>query len=459
MPTYIVNNVSYSSVREMLSYKIYDSTGTLTYNPGSFVNNSLTGGALEDEAFYNITLPNNTFKYYNLVTQQYSTYTTLCISTNGWLGFRSNIFNNEGIDKQRPENTLRFFSFDASSKIQYYFDSNNNLFISTIGGCFINTESIQFTIVIKVSPRGMIDVHYQSIGPDFEFIPETPIIGWTGNNTSVATDDIIYRMFNGINPFSPDFIDGKFVKFDFTGLYLPKLANISSTNIYTDISSNGYTTTDITDIINGTYTPYSPPPSPPAAPTGLTASISGTTATINFTQPSNGSAAVTSYTYATSSDNITYSSFVNTNLIKVSATQVSISGLTLGSTYYFKLIANNEIPSVVASTASNSVFVNVSPAAPIITNITSTGGVTSISFQNPSDTSITNYAYSTSSITDIYDFIPNPFTSYTLLSPAQTTSPLTINGLHGVFQIKIKAFNGSYSNDSTAVNNWYEPPF
>ena len=102
---------------------------------------------------------------------------------------------------------------------------------------------------------------------------------------------------------------------------------------------------------------FAPPAPPaPASPTGLVATISGTTATINFNQPSNGSPAVTSYTYATSSNNITYSSFVNTNLIKVSATQVSISGLTTNSTYYFKLIANNGSPSI-ESIASNRIFV------------------------------------------------------------------------------------------------------
>ena len=94
----------------------------------------------------------------------------------------------------------------------------------------------------------------------------------------------------------------------------------------------------------------------PAAPTGLTATVSGKTATINFVQPTNGSAAVTSYTYATSSDNVSYSSFVNTNLTKVSETQVTVSGLTSGTTNYFKLIAYNGFSSP-ESTASNSVFV------------------------------------------------------------------------------------------------------
>ena len=106
----------------------------------------------------------------------------------------------------------------------------------------------------------------------------------------------------------------------------------------------------------------------PAAPTGLSATVSGKTATINFVQPTNGSAAVSSYTYATSSDNVSYSSFVNTNLTKVSETQVTVSGLTigsiLGSTYYFKLIAYNGFSSP-ESTASNSVFVIPPPAGTI----------------------------------------------------------------------------------------------
>jgi alpha-tubulin suppressor-like RCC1 family protein len=124
----------------------------------------------------------------------------------------------------------------------------------------------------------------------------------------------------------------------------------------TMLKSDGATMTNVSGLPE-MYVPLAPPAAP--APTGLVATISGTTATINFNQPSNGSPAVTSYTYATSSNNITYSSFVNTNLIKVSATQVSISGLTTNSTYYFKLIANNGSPSI-ESNASNRIFVRPS---------------------------------------------------------------------------------------------------
>ena len=299
----------------------------------------------------------------------------------------------------------------------------------------------------------------------------------------IIPSTIIYigsRSFQGCTQLSKVYFKGQPVTEDdsFSAIYLPSKNPRVTVKAGTAYIKNMYNT-------NGMYNPtisptigtlenyfnivylessvmdafaFTPPAPPPAAPTGLTASILGTTATINFTQPPNGSAAVTSYTYATSSNNISYSSFVDTNLTIVSATQVTISGLTLGSTYYFKLMGNNGIPSA-ESSASNSVFVNVPPAAPIITNILSTGGVTSISFQNPANSSITNYAYSTINVVDIENSVLPPFSSYTLLSPAQTTSPLTINGLHGVVQIKIKAFNGSYSDESSAFNNWYEPPF
>jgi alpha-tubulin suppressor-like RCC1 family protein len=146
---------------------------------------------------------------------------------------------------------------------------------------------------------------------------------------------------------------------------------------------------------------------------------------------------------------------------KTSTLTIPAAGLTSGSEYTFRIKAINDVGTSEASDGVSATFTipPIPPAQPTITNIRSTGGVTSISFQNPSDTSITNYAYSTINVTDIHNSVLPPFSSYTLLSPAQTTSPLTINGLHGVVQIKIKAFNGSYSNESTSFNNWYKPPF
>ena len=100
------------------------------------------------------------------------------------------------------------------------------------------------------------------------------------------------------------------------------------------------------------------------------------------------------------------------------------------------------------------------PLPPTITNVVTLDGVTSVSFtQIPSDGSITNYGYSTSSVINSNNnFTVGPFSEYTLLSPAQTSSPLIIHGLNGVVQMKIKAFTTVYTNESNSFKNWYEYP-
>jgi hypothetical protein len=205
---------------------------------------------------------------------------------------------------------------------------------------------------------------------------------------------------------------------------------------------------------------FETPPSLPDAPTIFSVNATSLTRvnpTITISLENSTDTTITNYSWSTDGTSYTVLSPEQTT----SPLTIPVNGLTSGSPYIFRIKAINAVGTSEASTGVSATFTipPLPPVAPVITNITSTGGVTSITFQNPSDSSITNYAYSTSSLTDIYDFIPNPFTTYTLLSPAQTSSPLTINGLHGVFQIKIKAFNGSYSDESSAVNNWYEPPF
>jgi hypothetical protein len=185
----------------------------------------------------------------------------------------------------------------------------------------------------------------------------------------------------------------------------------------------------------------------PAAPTGLTATTSGfKTVAITFTQTPNGSAPVTSYRYATSSDNITYSPFTSANLTKVSDTQVTISRLTLGSTYYFKLIANNGYESD-ASDASNSLVVNLPPDAPVITNVSYNQGSLNVYFtqtNNGLGTPITGYSYSVDN-------------GVSFTSTNVTTSPLKITGLKSGIrhQIILKAYNSLYSEPSNTYNFTY----
>ena len=236
----------------------------------------------------------------------------------------------------------------------------------------------------------------------------------------------------------------KFNAFTGSGLVIVNIANgqvISGTTFTAPAINFGFFGRTVT-ILN--YTPNAPKP---AAPTGLTATTSGfKTVTITFTQPSNGSAPVTSYRYATSSDNITYSPFTSANLTKVSNTQVTISELTLGSTYYFKLVANNEYDSP-ESDASKSVVVNLPHDAPVITNVSHFQDLSRVGFtqtNNGLGAPISGYSYS----------IDN---GVSFTSTNVTTSPLNIPGMKTGITNKIilKAKNGLDSNPSSVYNFTY----
>ena len=88
----------------------------------------------------------------------------------------------------------------------------------------------------------------------------------------------------------------------------------------------------------------------------------------------------------------------------------------------------------------------IPPSAPLITSITAANQSATINFtQIPSDSTITNYAYSMNGINFI-DF-----------NPSQTASPLTIDNLilGQTYNITIKAFkdvNGLYSDASNSVS-------
>jgi hypothetical protein len=147
-------------------------------------------------------------------------YNNLGVTSNGQLMFddTSSFYG----DKQTPTNSLRFLSFDAKSTIKYYFDSNNNLMISTTGAWWNNINNHTFNIVIKIEPNGKITVNYKSIGTG----TNKPIIGWVGTNSSLTTDDIFYSTFDGIQAFNQSIINGKTLVFNFTNSNTLPVSNI-----------------------------------------------------------------------------------------------------------------------------------------------------------------------------------------------------------------------------------------
>jgi len=92
----------------------------------------------------------------------------------------------------------------------------------------------------------------------------------------------------------------------------------------------------------------------PGAPTIGTATISGTTASVPFTAPaSDGGSVITSYTATSTPGSITGT------LSQAGSGTVTVSGLTGGTSYTFKVKATNAIGTGAESAASNSVTAQV----------------------------------------------------------------------------------------------------
>jgi ribosomal protein L13E len=218
-------------------YNIYDMPGqTLTYSSAVTSTTLFTN---TDTLTGDIDVSTKNFYYFNLVTNKYEKYNTICISSNGWLGFKSSISeSSNGTSTNYPTNTIRFFSFDAKSTIKYYFDSNNNLFISSIGTAYFGGNA--FTIVIKIEPTNVISIYYQSIGTG----TNKPIIGWVGNINYQSTDDNIYMTFNGSATFNQSNINGKYLVFDIKHIFT---ASELKTAGYTaaELKNAGYTLAEL----------------------------------------------------------------------------------------------------------------------------------------------------------------------------------------------------------------------
>ncbi len=96
--------------------------------------------------------------------------------------------------------------------------------------------------------------------------------------------------------------------------------------------------------------------SAPSAPTGLTATAGNGQVSLSWTAGSDGGAAITDYVIEYSTDNSTWSTFSDGTSTSTSAT---VTGLTNGTLYYFRVKATNSV-----GTGSASSNATATPAAP-----------------------------------------------------------------------------------------------
>lgn len=191
----------------------------------------------------------------------------------------------------------------------------------------------------------------------------------------------------------------------------------------------------------------------PSAPSIISLSPTNGGVTVGWTAPSsNGGREVTEYFVEYSSNSgSTWSTpeSAGNNLSKL------VSGLSNGTSYIFRVYANNLRGDGPVSSSSSSVVPFTIPSPP--TSLASTEGDTTLSIAFAAGfnggNAITNYKYSTS--TD-----GSNYTAFTALSPADNATPVTISGLTNgtTYYVKLKAVNvAGDSAESSALSTNTNP--
>ncbi|UEG49904.1 fibronectin type III domain-containing protein [Ferruginibacter lapsinanis] len=181
------------------------------------------------------------------------------------------------------------------------------------------------------------------------------------------------------------------------------------------------------------------PSTTPSAPTITGITPANGQLIVAFTAGATGGAAISNYKYSTNGGN-TFTAFSPA----ATTSPLTINGLNNGTAYDVKILAVNVQGDGAASNQVTATPATV-PTAPTITGITPGNTQLIVAFTAPSSdggSPITNYKYST-----------NGGSTFTALSPASTTSPLTINGLtNGTpYNVQIRAVNAMGDGAATAT--------
>lgn len=125
---------------------------------------------------------------------------------------------------------------------------------------------------------------------------------------------------------------------------------------------------------------------------------------------------------------------------------IVVEGLQSGTAYTFSVTGTNNFGTSASSVSSNSITANTVPnipGTPVAEYASSTSATLTFTAGATGGSSITNYKYSTDG------------TNFTALSPAQTSSPLTISGLTelSTYTFYIKAVNANGDSESSLSSN------
>ncbi|MBA2558601.1 MAG: fibronectin type III domain-containing protein [Propionibacteriales bacterium] len=185
----------------------------------------------------------------------------------------------------------------------------------------------------------------------------------------------------------------------------------------------------------------------PAAPTAVTAVAGNASATVNWTAPANGGSPILDYTVQT----LTLGAAVPD--VTVTGTSATVSGLTNGTQYAFKVTARNAAGSGPASSQSNTVVPAppaTRPGAPTGISATAGNAQATVRWVAPADggSAITSYEVLVRTGTTVVKTVP--------VTPGTSTSTVVTGLLNGTsYNFRVRAINavgtGAYSVVSAAV--------
>ena len=189
----------------------------------------------------------------------------------------------------------------------------------------------------------------------------------------------------------------------------------------------------------------------PGAPTNVVASAGNGSATVSWTAPSNGGSTITSYTLTP---------YIGTNPQAATtisgsppATSVTITGLTNGTTYTFKVSATNAIGTGPASAPSNAVTPATVPSAPTNVIAIAGNGSATVSWTAPSNggSPITSYT--------ITPYVGTTAKASTTISGSPPATSVTITGLTNgtTYTFKVSATNAIGTGPQSAASNAVKP--
>jgi titin len=191
---------------------------------------------------------------------------------------------------------------------------------------------------------------------------------------------------------------------------------------------------------NTTTQSFTPNPVAPGAPTLNSSTIANQSTDIDFTVTDDGGDVVTNVEYST--DN---GASWTTPSPAVTTSPIRITGLTNGTSYDVKLRAVNSVGSGTAS-AALSLVPDGLPSAPSLVGASPADGRVLVSFTPGSDRGvpISNYEYEL-----------DGSGTWTAISPATSSSPVTITGLTNgtTYSVKLRAVNAVGSGAASGAQN------